>query len=387
MPGGAPPSSSHQAGPTRPLASESVRVPSSRECPSPFESGSVRVPIQPGLRDLPSCGACCVSGACWLYDALVGLVGWACWLYDALVGWACWLYDVVRTGSGAGGVPGETGRGVPAPPGNTSRILRGYPSGGISATPGRATSAVPRATGPGYHRTIECTRQAGILGPPQQPAGYTPRAGGPSPASARPPAPPPRREHRISNLTPIAHPARRGSTGLLWRVAGGPEAGLGCGPLVGWLPGSRHRGAQAWGIRGRSALDAGVRAGRRAGRAGMGLALGKRVGSDPYYASYERSFEHLSSELHRLEVRDKPASAPGQALRALTAVCACLGTGGPEEGPAPGDREGYRQLWPGRLCAGGSVRGLGKARQQGHNLWRLARAPIACSPIWLWRRY
>ena len=210
---------------------------------------------------------------------------------------------------------------------------------------------------------------------------------GPSPASARPPAPPPRREHRISNLTPIAHPARRGSTGLLWRVAGGPEAGLGCGPLVGWLPGSRHRGAQAWGIRGRSALDAGVRAGRRAGRAGMGLALGKRVGSDPYYASYERSFEHLSSELHRLEVRDKPASAPGQALRALTAVCACLGTGGPEEGPAPGDREGYRQLWPGRLCAGGSVRGLGKARQQGHNLWRLARAPIACSPIWLWRRY
>ena len=114
-----------------------------------------------------------------------------------------------------------------------------------------------------------------------------------------------------------------------------------------------------------------MRAVGRAGRAGMGLALGKRVGSDPYYASYERSFEHLSSELHRLEVRYKPASAPWQALRALTAVCACLGTGGSEEGPAPGDREGYRQLWPGRLCAGGSVRDVGMARQQGHNLWRV----------------
>lgn len=34
----------------------------------------------------------------------------------------------------------------------------------------------------------------------------------------------------------------------------------------------------------------------------MGAYWSKKIGSDPYYASYERSFEHLKSETDRLKV-------------------------------------------------------------------------------------
>ncbi len=35
----------------------------------------------------------------------------------------------------------------------------------------------------------------------------------------------------------------------------------------------------------------------------MGVIFSRRIGSDPYYASYERSFEHIKAETDRLKVR------------------------------------------------------------------------------------
>ena len=42
----------------------------------------------------------------------------------------------------------------------------------------------------------------------------------------------------------------------------------------------------------------------------MGLYHSKRIGSNPYYASYERSFERLKTETDRLKVRDRDAFLP-----------------------------------------------------------------------------
>ncbi len=47
----------------------------------------------------------------------------------------------------------------------------------------------------------------------------------------------------------------------------------------------------------------------------MGV-LFSRIGSDPYYASYERSFGHISKDLSRLEVCDLllPGKLPSDRL-------------------------------------------------------------------------